>query len=75
MKDRNSGKPKLTARNWECGVVVLAATGDRGEDSSAGTGGAAENFDIFNGVVPVPMEYPALPYQGNARQPWFVGEA
>lgn len=71
VKDR-AGKLKLNARNWECGVVVLATTSP--SSGTRGTRGAAEDLDVFCGSVPVPMELPALSYQDDERQPWFADE-
>lgn len=72
-RDR-TGKLKFIARNWECGVIVLA-TQSPSKDTTRGTRGAAEDLDIFRNSVPIPVELPALPYQGDERQPWFADEA
>lgn len=76
-KDRASGKPKMTCRNWECGVVVPITTPGKGTEDLSG----------FQGTVPVPMQTPGDPYValenfGSSRpagvggvllQPWCLG--
>lgn len=75
VKDR-TGKLKLNARNWECGVVVVATSSPSPSTSTTrGTRGAAEDLDVFRNSVPVPIEFPAQPYQGDERLPWFANEA
>lgn len=76
-KDRASGKPKMTCRNWECGVVVpITALGEGTADLST-----------FQEKIPVPMQTPGDPYlasdnRGNSGpaglgrvllQPWCLG--
>jgi Tyrosyl-DNA phosphodiesterase/Ubiquitin interaction motif len=54
---------KLNCRNWECGIVMpVAAQPD-----------AKQGLDIFDRVIPVPMEYPGKSYEENALEPWFFG--
>ncbi|KAK1835229.1 hypothetical protein QBC39DRAFT_388923 [Podospora conica] len=64
--DRSTHAPKMTCRNWECGVLVKA-----GEHGSSN--GSANSLGMFEGVVPVPMQLPALPLAKEGdRMPWFV---
>ena len=66
VKDRATGKPKMTCRNWECGVVMpLPKT-----ESVKSNGTQAPDMSIFDGVVPVPMEVPGREY-GPKEEPWF----
>ncbi|KAJ4392064.1 hypothetical protein N0V93_005685 [Gnomoniopsis smithogilvyi] len=75
VRDR-TGKFKLNARNWECGVVIVAASSPSPSESTIrGTRGAAEDLDVFRNSVPIPMELPAQSYLDDERQPWFVDEA
>ncbi|KAK3333282.1 tyrosyl-DNA phosphodiesterase-domain-containing protein [Cercophora scortea] len=74
VKDRSTGSPKITCRNWECGVLISA--GQREEKSL--TSSSSENtqkqicdWGIFKGDVPVPMEVPGVPLSENSRKPWF----
>lgn len=61
-KDRSTKTPKLNCRNWECGVVIpLGRTGAR-----------TSGLDAFQGVVPVPMQFPGEAY-GN-RKPYYYAE-
>lgn len=69
---------KLTCSNWECGVLVpvrqAAATATSSSKESAEKSVDSEmvssdNLNIFNGVVPVPMEYPGELY--GDKKPWF----
>ncbi|KAL2181732.1 tyrosyl-DNA phosphodiesterase-domain-containing protein [Thermothelomyces heterothallicus CBS 202.75] len=79
-RDRASGKPKLTCRNWECGVLLCT---DRTVEGSSGAG--SDNLGVFDGCLPVPMEWPgrAISEEGgegmtakdkDARTPWFYAE-
>ncbi|KFY00898.1 hypothetical protein O988_03043 [Pseudogymnoascus sp. VKM F-3808] len=82
-KDRSTKQPKLYCRNWECGVVIpvnrSSARQSQNIDTQASTPQQATaqgqdiNLDsIFDGVVPVPMEFPGVEY-GQGR-PWFRNE-
>ena len=61
IKDRTTKSPKLNCRNWECGVIVPANPANNGQGMKA-----------FEGVVPVPFQYPGERYEG--RQPWYFTE-
>ncbi|KAK0621288.1 tyrosyl-DNA phosphodiesterase-domain-containing protein [Bombardia bombarda] len=86
VKDRATGTPKVTCRNWECGVVVPAAvvglSPSSSRDGASVSGGVqkkesdGESWNVFRGRVPVPMELPGavLSSQG-AKKPWFFTEA
>ncbi|PNY23492.1 Uncharacterized protein TCAP_06528 [Tolypocladium capitatum] len=63
VKDRISGKAKMSCRNWECGVVVPL-----GMASKEGDG--ATDLRVFDGTVPVPMQVPGREYGPN-DEPWF----
>lgn len=64
--DRSTHAPKMTCRNWECGVLVKA--GDEG-----GNGGSSSGLGVFDGVVPVPMQLPGLPLAKEGdKAPWFL---
>ncbi|KAK3692774.1 tyrosyl-DNA phosphodiesterase-domain-containing protein [Podospora appendiculata] len=73
VKDRSTGNPKITCRNWECGVLV--STGHReGKSvlsSSSDTPKQLNDWGIFKGFVPVPMEVPGAPLSESSRKPWF----
>lgn len=71
---------KLTCSNWECGVLVpvrkAAATTTATSSSQESAGKSVDSevvssdkLDMFNGVVPVPMEYPGELY--GDKKPWF----
>ncbi|KPM36091.1 hypothetical protein AK830_g10478 [Neonectria ditissima] len=68
VKDRATGKPKMSCRNWECGVVI------RVPGSSKAQAGAGKddfsNMGIFKGTVPVPMRFPGRRYR-ESEEPWF----
>jgi hypothetical protein len=68
--DRSTRAPKMTCRNWECGVLVKAGSpGRHGSSSSSSLG-------MFEGVVPVPMELPGLPLaKEGVRAPWFLQDS
>jgi hypothetical protein len=78
-KDRTTGKPKITCRNWECGVVVPV----RSSLGHVAVVEGSEDMSIFQGEVPVPMQVPGEPYvaienrgslaQGRVLlQPWCM---
>ncbi|KAI0166227.1 phospholipase D/nuclease [Xylariaceae sp. FL1272] len=64
-KDKTSGQPKMTCRNWECGVIIPV-------DSSHGLHGLGG----FGSNVPVPIVLPAEAYGKTAtKTPWFFLES
>ncbi|SPQ22375.1 5c7a7958-a57c-4b24-83ed-ea1e08282303 [Thermothielavioides terrestris] len=70
VRDRATGKPKLTCRNWECGVLVKC--GDAGSLQT-------DNMAVFEAHVPVPMEWPSRPFPNDPgpqalMTPWFYSE-
>lgn len=69
-KDKSSKSAKLSCRNWECGVIIpIRAMTDRGFNIDAEAAGSEDGLAVFEGVMPLPMEYPAEEY--SARKPWF----
>ncbi|KAG6991123.1 hypothetical protein G7Y79_00057g091050 [Physcia stellaris] len=78
VKGPNPKSPKLNCCNWECGVIVplrrmtadatrmVAAWECRSED------GGRRGLEMFEGKVPVPMQYPGELYGGKA--PWFFAQ-
>lgn len=76
VKDRASGKTKMTCRNWECGVLVPASV--EGNSSPPSMGEDEKMFDIFRNTLPVPIEAPGAKYtddSGEKKKPWFFLEA
>jgi hypothetical protein len=61
---KGSGTPKLNCRNWECGVVLPVRTPRPGPT-------AARSLDMFDGSVPVPVQYPGATM--DDQTPWFYG--
>ncbi|KAI9711812.1 MAG: hypothetical protein M1820_001957 [Bogoriella megaspora] len=59
VADKETKGQKLSARNWECGVVILV--------DIEGSGSA--EMDVFENSVGLPFDYPAERYEG--RKPWF----
>ncbi|KAK4455898.1 tyrosyl-DNA phosphodiesterase-domain-containing protein [Podospora aff. communis PSN243] len=68
------GTPKLTCRNWECGVVIEAPPRSKGETNDSSSASSAEDLSIFLGRVPLPMKVPSVPLDGE-RRPWFFRDA
>ncbi|KAK3902038.1 tyrosyl-DNA phosphodiesterase-domain-containing protein [Staphylotrichum tortipilum] len=73
VKDRGTGKPRITCRNWECGVLIPADG-----TSPAGSDGDGDGLGAFVGSVPVPMEWASRSISAAegaasaaARTPWF----
>ncbi|KAL9602859.1 MAG: hypothetical protein Q9219_001554 [cf. Caloplaca sp. 3 TL-2023] len=83
VQDRKEKRPKLNCRNWECGIVIplrRAVTMDsQGEDKvltgrgeiTRGSGNDERRY-IFEGLIPVPMEFPGEEYDG--KEPWFYSD-
>ncbi|OBT73845.1 hypothetical protein VF21_06701 [Pseudogymnoascus sp. 05NY08] len=79
-KNKSTKQVKLYCRNWECGVVIPVnrSAASQNTDTPATTPQqTVQDHDIdissiFEGVVPVPMDYPGLEY-GQGR-PWFRNE-
>ncbi|KAK0100100.1 hypothetical protein ONS96_008035 [Cadophora gregata f. sp. sojae] len=71
VQDKDTREPKLTLRNWECGVVLpIKVDGEqpsdrKGEDKDKTSLG----MDVFLGHIPVPMQVPGNPY--GLHRPWF----
>ncbi|KAI1213279.1 phospholipase D/nuclease [Annulohypoxylon truncatum] len=66
-KERGTGNPKITCRNWECGVVVPIPSRDSSEEGA----GSSDPAD-FSNVIPVPIEIPGEAYGATAsKRPWF----
>lgn len=49
IKDRNTKKPKITCRNWECGVIVPARRATVAASSSLSASSHEENKEEGNG--------------------------
>lgn len=79
-KNKSTKQVKLYCRNWECGVIIPVnrSTASQNTDTPAATPQqAALGYDIdinsvFEGGVPVPMDFPGVEY-GQGR-PWFRNE-
>ncbi|KAB5558681.1 tyrosyl-DNA phosphodiesterase-domain-containing protein [Coniochaeta sp. 2T2.1] len=54
VKDKASGGPKITCRNWECGVVLPVDDRQARRDDGL--------LGMFEGTVPVPMQLPGAAY-------------
>lgn len=73
MKDSKTGKPKMSCRNWECGVVLpvdVTASLGPGSSGSGASSDANELSTIFSSRVPVPIHFPGRTY-GPADKPWL----
>lgn len=66
VKDSKSGKPKMTCRNWECGVVLPVPSQPSSTDDDLDA--------LFSSAVPVPMVNPGRAYGPN-EEPWFYTSA
>ena len=86
VKDKITKQPKLNCRNWECGVLIpanskLDSQGYKAKSPREPGGSTLESSDgslpsstlqVFDGVIPVPMQYPGEEYDG--RKPWYFQE-
>ncbi|KAK4223704.1 hypothetical protein QBC38DRAFT_459054 [Podospora fimiseda] len=71
VNDRSVKGPKLTCRNWECGILIPVDPGTAGEDAQRSK---EPPVTIFNNQVPVPMEVPGTQFAADAKgkkAPWF----
>ncbi|KAI2639529.1 phospholipase D/nuclease [Hypomontagnella submonticulosa] len=70
-KERGTGNPKLTCRNWECGVIIPImhqASSENGSQSSPG-------LSDFNDTIPVPIKVPGDAYgTTKSKRPWLFLE-
>ena len=79
VKDKASSRPKMTCRNWECGVVISAAKPQvrsraGAADAGAGATDSGSGLDgVFGEHMPIPMQSPAATYDSTVpeAQPWF----
>ncbi|KAL7627111.1 hypothetical protein AAE478_003887 [Parahypoxylon ruwenzoriense] len=70
VKEKGTGNPKLTCRNWECGVVIPISPQDTAEDRSQ-----RSNVSDFQDIIPVPMKVPGEAYgTTKSRRPWLFLE-
>ncbi|XXG96694.1 RING-box protein hrt1 [Hypoxylon texense] len=70
VKERGTGNPKLTCRNWECGVIVPIPP--REPDKNR-----IQHSDLsdFLGTIPVPMKVPGEAYGATkSKRPWLFLE-
>ncbi|KAK4123681.1 phospholipase D/nuclease [Parathielavia appendiculata] len=84
VRDRSSGKPRLTCRNWECGVLVPVDCSPAQVPSSIHDGAAPASgvspceqgrrdpetdlTTLFRGRVPVPMEWPGRVFRSPVEK-------
>ena len=67
--DRKEKKWKLNCKNWECGVLLPAATD--GVDTEDGRDNIV-GMHVFKDVVAPPFMYPGVEYED--REPWYFQE-
>ncbi|KAI0840478.1 phospholipase D/nuclease [Hypoxylon sp. FL0890] len=70
VKERGTGNPKLTCRNWECGVIIPISSKDSSGDEPQHSG----QSDFHNTIL-VPIEIPSEAYGAiKSKRPWFFLE-
>lgn len=74
VKDKYTREPRLTCRNWECGVILQVVdltikAGSEQHSTREAKYKASLGMDVFVGHVPVPMQVPGSQY--GPRRPWF----
>ena len=70
-KDRQLGLPRLTCRNWECGVVIpmkKALSVPKGIDGYIDRNSDIRGMSMSDGIIPVPMHILGMRYRG--QNPW-----
>ncbi|KAK8066562.1 tyrosyl-DNA phosphodiesterase domain-containing protein [Apiospora hydei] len=72
--DRKTGKPKLSCRNWECGVVIPAT--EQGVGSVPTNETSPFDMSVFLGSIPVPIVATGDDNYGRTRskRPWLFLE-
>ncbi|KAK7963670.1 tyrosyl-DNA phosphodiesterase domain-containing protein [Apiospora saccharicola] len=72
--DKKTGKPKLSCRNWECGVVIPAA--QPGVESVPANRASPSDLSVFLGSIPVSIVANGDDNYGRARtkRPWLFLE-
>ncbi|KAK7934925.1 tyrosyl-DNA phosphodiesterase domain-containing protein [Apiospora marii] len=73
--EKKTGKPKLSCRNWECGVVIPAA--QPGVGSVPANRAPPSDMSVFLGSIPVPIVATGDDNYGRTRskRPWlFLGD-
>ncbi|KAF7540514.1 hypothetical protein G7Z17_g12193 [Cylindrodendrum hubeiense] len=73
VKDRATGKPKMSCRNWECGVVIRVPGASEAQAQAGGSRDDVSNMGIFEGTIPVPMRFPGRRYR-ETEEPWFYAQ-
>lgn len=66
--DRKEKKPKLNARNWECGVLMTVPMSDC--DAVVGAVEPVLPYSVFANLLDIPFEVPARKYEPN-DEPWY----
>ncbi|KAI0181043.1 phospholipase D/nuclease [Hypoxylon sp. FL1284] len=69
VKERGTGNPKLTCRNWECGVIIPIAQvpGENGTPRA--------NLAGFHDTIPIPVKVPGEAYGATkSKRPWLFLE-
>ncbi|EFX00328.1 mitochondrial translation optimization protein [Grosmannia clavigera kw1407] len=77
VKDRATKEPRLTCRNWECGVLIPAVPRPEAERRANVPREGAGMLGEFDKSVPVPMVLPGTEYggkMGGGNWPWFFTE-
>ncbi|KAI1144654.1 phospholipase D/nuclease [Hypoxylon sp. FL0543] len=70
VKERGTGNPKLTCRNWECGVIVPICS-----QVSSGDGSQQSDQSNPHNIIPVPVKIPGEPYGATkSKRPWLFLE-
>ena len=70
-KDKQLGLPRLTCRNWECGMVIpmkKAVSVPKGIDGNINRNSDIRGMSMSDGIIPVPMQILGMRYRG--RNPW-----
>lgn len=63
--DLRTKKPKMSIRNYECGVVVRVPEEQLGDWT-----GQVPDYDVFAGTIAIPFVAPGARYDG--REPWYM---
>jgi hypothetical protein len=69
VQDKVTKQPRLTCRNWECGVVIPLLVSEELSSVSEMVSRPPSGLEIFDRKILVPMREPARPMQAN--RPWF----
>jgi hypothetical protein len=69
VQDKVTKKPRLSCRNWECGVIIPLLVSEQHPSMFEMVSRPPSRLEMFDRKIPVPIQGPARPMKAN--RPWF----